>query len=267
MTAIRANGTDLFTAFSFAVVGQPGWLSSAPRRLGRASLYGRAGGMVTTLDQYESRPFQLAGSIQKTTVSLRKEAERQLDDLLSSGIVQLVVDDGDTPLVGVEGYKTRMVVEPFGHSLAPLTSRVTVDFDCPFPYSQELEPTSRVITTTARALALGNAPSSPIIRIMGAATNPVLTYRDAGGTAQKTLTITGTLAATNDWLDIDMRTGVIRKYASGVITNGFESYTITGDFPWAFDPQDGDYLTSGWPTLTCSAGTCIAYWWKAFQSS
>lgn len=265
MTGIRINGFDLGTTFGWYPDGVPNWLNATPRRVAVAPVYGRAGGIITSVDQYGPRMLQIAGTLQDTTASIRREAERQIQDLCASGLVNIVVDDGATPAIGIDGLLTALNITSMVPSMTPTASRLVADFACPTPYWKDVEPTSRVITTTARALTLGNAPSSPIIRIMGAATNPVLTYRDAAGTAQKTLTITGTLLVTNDWLDIDMRTGVIRKYASGVITNGFTSYTITGDFPWAFDPQDGDYLTSGWPTLEISSGTCIAAWWKAFQ--
>jgi hypothetical protein len=265
MTAIRINGFDIGTTFGWVPDGVPGWLAVTPRRIGLANVYGRAGGIVTTVDQYAPRILQIAGTLQKTSATLRRDAEREIQDLCAGGPVHIVVDEGAANPMGIEGHLTGINVTPLVPSMAPIVSRLVADFLCPSGYWQDIDPWSRVITTTARSVQLGTAPSSPIIRIMGAATNPVLTYRSVDGTAQKTLTITGTLAATNDWIDIDMRTGVIRAYVSGVISNAFTTYAITGDFPWAFDPQDGDFATGGWPTLECSAGGCIAYWWSRYQ--
>jgi hypothetical protein len=108
------------------------------------------------------------------------------------------------------------------------------------------------IGATRQAIPLGTAVSAPTIRIMGAATNPVLTYRNAGGTVKQTMGFTVTLAST-DYLEINGELFSITKYASGVASNGMALWT-SGDFP-ALDPQDGYPSIDSYPTLEVSAGT------------
>ena len=265
--SLKVNGIDLAT-YGFSLSDAGAAFDATERTMGFAPIYGRAGTLATTATE-GARTIVLTGTLTSTanTVSARVSNEESIKDLLRSGLVTLQRDDASTTVRQIKGYVTQLGLAPIGHPVAPTDMRMTARIACPDPCWTETEPTSQVLGATRATLALGTAPSSPVVRIMGAATDPVLTYRDAGGTSQNTLTLaSGTLNATNDWVDIDMRTGVITKYASGATSSGWTAFvaTITGVFPFAFDPQDGDYTTAAWPTLELSSGTGIAYWWKAY---
>lgn len=111
------------------------------------------------------------------------------------------------------------------------------------------------IQTTPVALPLGSDRSEAVIVVSGAATF-TLTYADSGASTLKTLDIAGAAAP----VTIDMQTGSITD-AGGEAA----AFLVAGsDFPFSFDPQDGDFPTAAWPTLACSAGTAEATYRKAY---
>lgn len=261
---LSVNGIDL-TTYGFTINTTDGVFDGGVRTLIAVPVAGSAGIMVT--GGIESpRVVELSGSLTSAakTVAGRLANEDAFKDLVRGGLVRLTRDDGSTTVRTITGHVERLGLTTIGHPVAPTDLRVTLRLACLESYWQAVEPSSRVLGATRATLVLGTAPSTPIIRIMGSATNPVVTYRDAGGTAQRTITLTITLAATTDWIDLDMRTRKITKYLSGVVTNGYTTMSTTSNFPFAFDPQDGDFFTSAWPTLEVSAGTGIAYWNKAY---
>jgi phage-related protein len=117
------------------------------------------------------------------------------------------------------------------------------------------------VNSIRTGIPLGTAVSAPLIRVLGAATNPVITYRDKSGAVRQSMTLTITLAAT-DYLEIDCELFTITKYVSGVASNGITLLTA-GDFI-ALDPQDGDYANGVWPTLEISAGSAEVLYRKAW---
>jgi len=263
MTAIVVNGTDLGATFGFYADRVDGWLANTALGGGLVGVRGRDGGLALPATVFAGRRIEVAGTVRKDTVSARRDAERQLSDLCRSGRVRLVVDDGVAGAMQVECRLVALAFLPFGPSLSPLASRGTLSFVADDePYWRDVEPTTRAVAAAATryTVPLGTAPSSPIIRIMGSATNPVLTYRDAGGTSRRTLTFTATLTS-SEYLDVDMRRGRIQRVTSGVAANGIGLLTA-GNFPWALDPQDGDFTTSSWPTVEVSAGTAELLWWR-----
>ena len=186
----------------------------------------------------------------------------QLKSALTSANIRLVKDNGATTPRLIDGYVTDVEVQPDGHPAAATDARVQVTVECPTPYWRVAEPTIRNLTqpSTPYALPLGTAPSTPIFWMSVPATNPIITYMDASGTAVKTLTPTVTMVANTDWLQIDMRTSLMTLVQSGVSSN---VTAFTGDFPWALDPQDGDWSTSQWPLLK-STRICRIAWWKNY---
>lgn len=260
--SLTVNGTDLATWGFYPVEGE-GVFGVADRTILTAPVFGRAGTLISGSVE-GARVLTVTGTLTstaKTIAGLETNADA-FKDLLRGGEVRLVRDNGSTAARSITGWVGKIDVRPIGHPLAPTDSRVTFTVTCRDAYWGAVEPTSRVLGTTRKTVELGTAPSTGIIRII-TGTNPVLTYRDAAGTAQKTMTFTVTLAATNDWLEIDMRRGTITKSLTGVQSNGLSLLT-SGDFPWAFDPHDGDPSTAAYPTLELSTGTGIAYWWKAY---
>lgn len=263
MTAVRVNGIDLAERFGFYADTISGWLGMTTLTTPTVGVYGRDGGVGLPPTVGDGRALQLSMTTRATTPDARRERERGLSALLRAGRVRLWVDDGITGPVQIEGRLRALAILPFGPSLSPLASRATIALVCDDePYWRDVEPTTRALAVAATRynLPLGTAPSSPVIRIMGSATNPTVTYRDAGGAAVRTLGFTVSLAST-DYLDIDMRRGRIQKVASGVVTNGIALLT-SGQFPWALDPQDGERETAAWPTLEVSTGTGEVLFWR-----
>ena len=263
MTAIRVNGIDLADRFGFYADTISGWLGMTTLATPAVSVYGRDGGVALPASVGAGRAVQIGLTTQATTQEIRRERERGLAALLRAGRIRFHVDDGLTGPVQIEGRLRALTILPFGPSLSPLASRATIDLLCDDEvYWRDVEPTTRALAVagTRYPVPLGTAPSSPIIRIMGSATDPSVTYRDAGGAAVRTMGFTVTLAST-DYLDIDMRRGRIQKVASGVATNGIALLT-SGQFPWALDPQDGERETAAWPTLEVSTGTGEVLFWR-----
>lgn len=260
--SLVANGTDLLTAFGFSPTETDGLLDAPDRSWLEQPIRGKAGTMLTTPVREEGRLITLTGALTTSakTVAARLAAEDRFKDALRAGLLRLVQTDASGSARLIEGFAKQVRLKPIGHPVSPTDDRVTIVMKCPDAYWRDAEPQLKAIAATATryTLPLGTAPSTPIIRIMNGAT-PTLTYRDAGGVAQATM-VFATVGA-NDYLDIDMRLQRITKYSSGVASNG-RSQLTSGDFPWAFDPQDGDYATSSWPTLEISAGSAEALWWR-----
>jgi hypothetical protein len=263
MTALRVNGVDLAERFGFFATSIGGWLGMTALTTPAASVSGRDGALALPAHVGTGRSVQLVLTTQATTPETRRERERGLSGLLRAGQVRVRVEDGLPGPVQIEGRLRALAILPYGPSLTPLASQATIDLICDEEvYWRDVEPATRALAVagTRYTLTLGTAPSSPLIRLMGPATNPVLTYRDAGGAVARTAGFTVSLAST-EYLDLDMRRGVIHRVASGVATNGIALLT-SGQFPWALDPQDGDRGTAAWPTVEVSAGTGEVLWWR-----
>jgi len=266
VTAILVNGVNLGTRFGFYADRVDGWLGSTTLGVGQVGVRGRDGGLAVPAAVSGGRRLEVAGTVRKDTASDRRDAERGVADLCRSGRVRLVVDDGLSGAMQIECRLAALAFLPFGPSLSPLASRGTLSFVADDEvYWRDVEPTTRALAVAATryAVPLGTAPSTPVIRIMGAATNPVLTYRDAGGASVRSITFTATLTS-SEYLDIDMRRGRVQRVTSGTAANGIGLIT-GGDFPWALDPQDGDYGTSSWPTVEVSAGTGEVLWYRRWM--
>lgn len=262
MTAILIDGIDIGTNFGWYPDGVPGWLDGAGRTPGVANLVEAMGGILTT-KVYGTRELQIAGTMKSTTVQLLRDAEHQIRDLLNAGVSTIQVNDGSTPTRTVRGSLRSLSMTPLVPSLGGLATRVQASFLCPDPTWKAIEPTVRhlVAAATRYDLALGTAPSMPIIEIMGAATTPTVTYRDAGGQSVWALTLP-TLTSTESML-IDCTRGVITKYASGVATDGISLLTAGQTyFPKPFDPQDGNYALAFYPSIETSTGTGRAIYYK-----
>lgn len=123
----------------------------------------------------------------------------------------------------------------------------------------DLQPSGFALTTSRTALPMGTAPTFPIISINGGGaslTNPVITYRDAAGNIQQTMSLIGTLGA-NDRIVVDSKGVSIALYTAGVKSDALSWWPVgSGDFI-KLRAADAAYEQSGWPTLelSASAGT------------
>lgn len=221
-------------------------------------LWGRAGGWATW-PSVAGRIVTVVARLvpSANTVAARVAAELVLKDWCgNAGLARLTVDEGTTPVLTIDAYLEEMTLAPIGHPLTAVVSEVQMRWHAPDPlwWAETDMVVAAPAVNTRYAIPLGSAPSTPVIRVMGAATNPVVTIRDSGGTARTTLTMTATLLST-DYLDFDCRSGALTKYTSGVASSLIGSLSSTGElFPFALNPAWGDHANARWPTLEVSAG-------------
>lgn len=259
--SLTLNGTDL-ASLGFYLKEVGGGYDAPDREIQTLSIRGRAGNLLSPPIRESGRVITLTGTLTSSakTVVGRSDAEDALKDKLRAGLLRLARTDSVGSVWFIEGMFRSIKAQPIGHPVNPTDDYVTLTMVSRDAYYRDVEPTILAFGSTRVSMPLGTAPSSPIIRLIGAATNPVLSYRDAGGTVQRSMTFTASLAGTNDWLDIDMRYGKIVLWASGVASNG-RSLLTSGDFPWALDTHDGDFATASWPTLDVTSGNASVLYW------
>lgn len=248
---VTINGTDL-ASLGLEITEAPDWLDAPKWSQDLATIPGRVGGVFSGPVKVGARDLGLVGVLRAATLSARRTAEDAIKDLLA-GTVALQVDDGVNPVREIRGVCYQSTFRALGHPLVPLVhGAVSLALTC--PDGMWRDPAVRVIGfgASATALPLGTGPSTPIVRLFGAATNPTLTYRAASGVVVATMAFTATLGA-SDYLEIDASRATITRSTAGVVTNGMSLLT-SGSF-FALDPRDGSYGASSWPTLEVSAGT------------
>lgn len=231
--------------------------SLAPAKYPLTPLYKRAGAVGGVVPEIGPRSLTLRGKIvtSANTVAARVAAEDTVKDWLgNAGLATIELRDDIAPAREIDGFVEQLTIQPFGHPLLAVASTVDCRISCPEALWRETAGTIIGVPATATrySLPLGTAPSTPILRVMGSATNPTVTVRDSGGTAQVTLAFTVTLTS-SEYLDVDCTTGVITKVSSGTRTNGISLLT-SGTFPFVLDPAWGEWATSVWPTVETSAG-------------
>lgn len=261
MTGITVNGADLGTTFGWYPDRVDGWLGAPARNFAAITMPKRLGVVMPVDPTYQAREIRISGSLNPQALASRVTAEAKIRDHMMTGLVTIVVDDGTTPLRAIDGYTRELVVEAPTPTLAPVWSRISATVTCPEPVWRET--TMQVIgfNATARAMPLGTAPVAPLIRIMGAATNPTLKYKNASGQTLNTCQFTITLAST-DYLLIDCANGLIQKSVSGTVSDARSTFVSTNDALPVLDPADGDYINSVWPMLTVDLGTAVAIYAK-----
>lgn len=231
--------------------------SLAPLKYDPVTLYQRYGGVVGAAPSVAARSLTLRGKIvtSANTVAARVAAEDTIKDLFANGgLLTVELRDDIAPAREIDAYCESLTLQPFGHPLLAVAS--TVECRLLAPDALWRATTGMIIgvpaTSTRYSLPLGTAPSSPLLRVFGSATNPTVTIRDTGGVAQVTLAFTVSLTS-SEYLEVDCTTGVITKVSSGTRTNGVSLLT-SGTFPFRLDPAWGDPSNSLWPTIETSAG-------------
>lgn len=262
-TAMYVNGYDT-SRLGLVVEQVDGWMDGLTAQRRTSKLPGRVGAIPLAPDtETTPRTLTVQGALWPKPESLAavRQALLDLKERLGRGLLELsFVDQADKFLHALVQQHQVVATRP---QFASPYSRISVQFFCPDPLIYAVQPSVVGFAAARSSVPLGTACSTPTIRIMGPAVNPVLTYRKADGTSRQTMTFTVTLG-TNDYLEIDCELMQVSLYQAGVgAQNNAANLWTSGDFP-LFDPQDGDAYASVWPTLEVSAGTGEALYRRAW---
>lgn len=265
MPDVTINGKPL-ASLSAYVYDTPDLRRAPPQQFAQIPLYRRTGVAVGP-SSIAARSIKLAGRIVTTanTVAARAAAEHTLKDHCGNGgLLTVTVDEGTSPDMMIDALLEGLDISPRGHPLQAVVSDFTLALLAPDAVWRDAAGhivVSVAATATRYNLPLGTAPVAPKLTILGAATTPTVTIRDAGGAAQVTL-VFGTLTS-SETLEVDCEAGTIVKYSSGAATNGMSLLT-SGTFPFRLDPAWGDYASSRWPTIETSAGQAEVLYAKRY---
>lgn len=263
MTAIYLNDYNP-RRLGYVVERVEGWADVAALQPTAQDVPGRAGELALTgaLGTMSPRTVTVYGTLLAASAAALVAARRDLIERASRGLIELRTVDA--PDVMHQGILTGLVTAAYDRQFRAVGrkgERVTLTFTCLDPRAYSTAPTVVALATTRAPCPLGSAPVAPLVRIFGAATNPVLTYRGISGVVRQSLGFTLTLAAA-DFLEIDCEAKTVTKSVSGVVSNAIDTLS-SGDFP-TLDPGDGDYGASAWPTLELSAGAGEVAYRKAW---
>ncbi len=258
-TALFVNDFDT-SSLGLIVSDVDGWLH-APSTRDKTTLLPTRVGAVLLAPEPETAPRNLVinGVIRRTSVASTRAALLDLQERLYRGTVELRFADDPEKVYYARCTDVDWLGQP-PQFLNPY-GRLTIRATCHDPLIYDR--TGMVIGFTAARvpIPLGTAVSAPTLRVLGAATNPVLIYRNQGGLVRQTMAFTVTLLAT-DYLEVDGELFTVKKFTSGVESNAISTLT-SGDFI-ALDPQDGDPATDGYPTLEVSPGSGECLYRKAW---
>jgi phage-related protein len=266
------NGADAKTTYGFDLVEAPELLSMGGHTYQTAAVVQRAGVLLgTTRPTIEPRQLRLQGFITGSSLS---DAVSKLDNLkaaITSRPCSIRTAWDDT-----RQYWGVLTAAPAAPNSAYWQTYLAVELDFllfdPLAYKTTSESVS---FTTATAIPLGTATSKgnisvpSKIRITGAASFPILTYKNSAGATIAEMSFTGYSPLASDFIEIDLARGLVTKSVSGQVSNAMNALAPGWNFP-ALDPADGVYLTSTWPTLEITSvlgpvGTGLATYTKAYR--
>lgn len=236
--------------------------SGVQRSYPSIALPGRQGVVLAAEPETSARLLTISGSIDPAarTLTARTLAEDRLKQLAYGALIKVIVDDDETAPRQIDAVCEDLRIAPVVHPMVTQVSRFTLTVRCPDPTWYDVTGQLIGFTSVPSPVPLGTAPSGGLVRIAAPAwsatvTNPVLTYRNAAGVTVQTLGFNTSLAAGNDYLEIDLDRLTVVEYQSGVVRNAIGDLT-SGQF-FALDPMDGDPFSASYPSLavTASAGS------------
>jgi hypothetical protein len=259
--SVTINGSTL-ASLGFTLTALPGWSDAPARRYGVTMLPGRVGGVQSTLWTSEPRVLSLTGIVEGSTATARRSALRAIT-AACAGTCSIVF--ADAPNQTLTGVLQAAPVLPFGPALeyaASMPSVVTLEFLCADPAFRDTTGTAVNLSSTPAAIQTGTLPHGGVCVITGAATNPILRYKDHDGATIAELGFTVTLGG-GDTLTIDLDRLTVEHDDSGVV-NGLPLWT-SGDW-FLIDPQHADYSGNDWPTLEVTSGTAVHTFKRAWAA-
>lgn len=233
-----------------------GWRDSVARQIPTAGRPGRLGSLrLTSRIRAPARSTVIRGFQKGDSVA---QLLTRLDELKwrawNADEIQLVFDDKTDRFfrARLDGKLTVSGIQP---ALSQLVHRIELPMVCDDPraYSDTQESLSIASTDGDVALPLGTAPTEATIEVDQ--TSFTLTYKDSSGATVATLEVSG---ASTQPVTVDMADQTITTANGGEI-----DVLASGDF-FAFDPHDGDFPASSWPTLAVSAGTASVSYRRAW---
>lgn len=250
------------TDLGLYVTAHPRWLSSAAYSFPVATLPGSMGGIASDVATVEPMGFSITARLVPASLTAREEAINAVQQRLK-GLLE--VRYADQPDKVLEGWLDSVEVEPqaAGQGFVDPGLLVALNFRSARPYKRDRYGRAVAFGSTRTEVKLGDLPSAGLVRIMGAATNPVLTYRGTNGEALKTLGFTITLNST-DFLEVDLGKRTIYKSVSGTRTR-VDSVRTSGYF-FNLDPHDGTPEFDDFPTLEVSAGSGLITYHRNWSS-
>jgi hypothetical protein len=240
-----------------SLTGLPDGLSAPEARWDSLVIPQRAGALLTrTRPQVAPRELVLDLVLRGTDIAT---AADQLDTLKAAihGRPAAIVFSWDTGRQYL-GYIQSVRAEPWLQTAVDGWLRVQVVALIPSAYAEDVTETTATDTpATPIDVLVGTGPTEPVIRIIGPATNPIITAKDEDGTTIGTLSFTIALGGSSDVLVVDCREGgSAYRDNAGTITDAVPLLSPGFSFP-VFWPDNADYVTPDWPTLESSSGASM----------
>ena len=216
-------------------------------------------GTISLADEVETEPRRLAIScIQRGTSAANLQTRmRELRQRLAEGVTEIRFEEDSDKVFYCRLERAEVT------GIAPMVSqpnqRVRISLLAQDPLIYDRNGTVVGFSSDEAELPLGTAPSFGIIRISGAVTDPVITYKDFRGDTKATLGLTATLGAT-EWREIDMDKSTIVDDAGA---NAIDEMSSGGFF--SFDAQDAAGEDGPYPTIEVSPDAdCDALYRKSW---
>lgn len=256
------NDRDVLTDFSLAITeltGWPGMIGSASRELALLDGPEMQGALLDPrlLRRLPGKAV-VRGLISTATPALAMAALDALRGLVMSG-GEIAVRTG----YATDRYCLAVCESFDGNSFVgeDLNGRVAVSmsFSVKDGVALRLVPDGYALTTSRVACPIGTAESRPVITMHGggaAATNLVVTVRNAAGDPVQTMGFTVSLGTTAA-LRIDSARASVSLITAGVVTDALAAGLWTsGDFP-ILRPYDGNPELAAYPSVEVSSSTGI----------
>lgn len=247
-----------------------GWSSDVAVERGHAALPNTPVNVVSPFATLPPSNLRITAQLRPTTIAARDTQLAKFFDLFS-GLVEIRFGDAATKVL--EGMLARQSVREKIPGWISSAVMATVDVVCHNPTKRDRYLQSAGFNASRTTIQMGTAPSvngptSPFrnrILIMGSASNPVVTMRDAAGIVVGSMTFTVALG-TNEYLAVDLDAKTIKKFTAGVEADALSTHT-SGDW-LTLDNAYGSSLHSGWPTIECSGlttGSCRLDYYRRWR--
>jgi hypothetical protein len=238
------------------------WGAATNYERGSVAIPGEYHSWASPIATATRQPLRLSFIVKATTVA---GLDAQLATILDhfTGLLEIkTADAADKVLDAYVTAETSSQVSDGSPFMIPWR-RVSLDLAAIEPKRDAYAQSVAVNASSGReSIPLGTLPSVGRLLVLGSATTPVVSYRDAGGTLIGSMTF-ATLGSTV-YLDIDLKLKTITKYTAGVASNGLADWTA-GDF-FTLDPGRGSYAMGGWPTLDITSGTAMLIYERRWRS-